>query len=74
MTTDLMLSYVAPAYGWGPVTHDGYGLPYMVHDNRLQLTVTCRTHMPGQTFLNNLEKAGDMLMEMAQSAAKQSKL
>lgn len=60
--------------GWGPVATDGYGIPYMIHEESLQFTVTCADHMPGAKFIANLEKAADLLMDMMVSAESESKL
>ncbi|KAI5474216.1 acyltransferase ChoActase/COT/CPT, partial [Pseudohyphozyma bogoriensis] len=73
MSTSQIYIASAPSYGWGPVVSDGYGLPYMIHEDNLQFTVTCHQSMPGEQFLRNLEKAGDMIMEM-EGAASRSEL
>jgi len=69
MSTSQVYIRHAPSYGWGPVTLEGFGLPYMIHDDHLQLTVTCHESMPGAEFLANLIKAGEMLMTTMKSAA-----
>ncbi|KAI5474812.1 carnitine O-acetyltransferase [Pseudohyphozyma bogoriensis] len=74
MSTSQIYIASAPSYGWGPVVSDGYGLPYMIHEDNLQFTVTCHQSMPGEQFLRNLEKAGDMIMEMMEGAASRSEL
>ncbi|KAH8927422.1 acyltransferase ChoActase/COT/CPT, partial [Atractiella rhizophila] len=42
LSTSQVYSPVFPAYGWGPVTQDGYGIPYMIHSESLQWTVTSK--------------------------------
>ncbi|GAA5866276.1 hypothetical protein JCM8547_007226 [Rhodosporidiobolus lusitaniae] len=59
------------SYGWGPVVGDGLGLPYMIHPESLQLTVTCHHSVPGAAFLRNFEKAADALMDLHEQAAKE---
>ncbi|GAA5958399.1 hypothetical protein JCM21900_002182 [Sporobolomyces salmonicolor] len=64
MSTSQIYIRHSPSYGWGPVQPDGYGLPYMIHPESLQLTVTCRRSMKGQELIDNFGKAADMLMEL----------
>lgn len=59
--------------GWGPVVNDGYGVPYMIHPECLQFTVTSRKEMPTATYLKNLTKAADMLMDVMERC-KETKL
>ncbi|ORY45846.1 acyltransferase ChoActase/COT/CPT [Leucosporidium creatinivorum] len=69
MSTSQIFIENSPAYGWGPVVGDGYGLPYMIHTEHLQFTVTCHERMPGQKFTDNLGKAADLIMDMMEGAA-----
>ncbi|GAA6060182.1 hypothetical protein JCM10212_005183 [Sporobolomyces blumeae] len=64
MSTSQIYIRNAPSYGWGPVVEGGYGLPYMIHPESLQLTVTCLKTAPGQAYLANFKKACDMLMDL----------
>ncbi|GAA5900930.1 choline/carnitine O-acyltransferase [Sporobolomyces salmoneus] len=64
MSTSQIYIRNSPSYGWGPVVTKGYGLPYMIHPESLQLTVTCEKTAPGQAYIENFEKACDMLMKM----------
>lgn len=43
-------------------------VPYMIHTNHLQFTVTCHERMPGGEFIANLGKAADMIMDMMEAA------
>ncbi|GAA5837957.1 hypothetical protein JCM11251_006810 [Rhodosporidiobolus azoricus] len=70
MSTSQIYIRRAPSYGWGPVVGDGLGLPYMIHPESLQLTVTCREAMPGATFIRNFERAADLLMDLHEEGAK----
>ncbi|GAA5942886.1 choline/carnitine O-acyltransferase [Sporobolomyces koalae] len=69
MSTSQIYIRHAPSYGWGPVIAGGYGLPYMIHPESLQLTVTCDNSAPGQTYIENFKKACDMLMDLHVEAA-----
>lgn len=40
----------------------------------LQFTVTCAAGTPGKLFIENMEKASDMLMDVMVAAEKESKL
>lgn len=60
----------------GPTTSDRvslisirYTVPYMIHTDHLQFTVTSHEQMPRQEFADNLGKAADMIMDMMESAA-----
>ncbi|BGP50969.1 hypothetical protein JCM10450v2_006895 [Rhodotorula kratochvilovae] len=64
----------APVYGWGPVVEGGLGLPYMIHPDELQLSVTCQKDVPGAAFIENFRRAADMLMDLHEAAVKQEKL
>ncbi|KAK4047181.1 hypothetical protein OIO90_006290 [Microbotryomycetes sp. JL221] len=65
MSTSQIFIENSPAYGWGPVVYpDGLGIPYMIHTNHLQFTVTSHESVPGQQFIDNLGKAADMIMDM----------
>ena len=64
---------LVPLAGWGPVVADGYGQPYMIHPDCLQFVVTSRKEMPSATYLRNLEKAADLLMDVMMRA-KETKL
>ncbi|KAM0753016.1 acyltransferase ChoActase/COT/CPT [Meredithblackwellia eburnea MCA 4105] len=70
MSTSQIYIRNSPSYGWGPVVQEGYGIPYMVHPESLQFTITCRKSMPGRTFLDNLTQAGDDLMNMMERLKK----
>ncbi|KAL8279314.1 hypothetical protein RQP46_008351 [Phenoliferia psychrophenolica] len=63
----------APAYGWGPVVEDGYGVPYMIHPECLQFVTSSRKEMPTATYLKNIEKAADLLMDVMERC-KEAKL
>ncbi|BGP19341.1 hypothetical protein JCM10213v2_007430 [Rhodosporidiobolus nylandii] len=69
MSTSQIYIRHSPSYGWGPVVVDGFGLPYMIHPESLQLTVTCRKELPGAEFLKNWEQAADLVMELHEEAA-----
>ncbi|KAK4706156.1 hypothetical protein P7C70_g58, partial [Phenoliferia sp. Uapishka_3] len=64
MSTSQIYIREAPSYGWGPVVEDGYGLPYMIHPECLQFTVTSKKAMPSAKFLKNLEWAADEVWEL----------
>lgn len=74
MSTSQIYIRHSPAYGWGPVAAKGYGIPYMIHPECLQFTVTCGDDVPGQEFINNIEKAADMLMDVMVAAESEAKL
>ncbi|GAA6021226.1 hypothetical protein JCM10207_002580 [Rhodosporidiobolus poonsookiae] len=74
MSTSQIYIRNAPAYGWGPVVADGLGLPYMIHPESLQLTVTCHRSVPGAAYLANFEKAAGMLMDLHEEAKREEKL
>jgi len=71
LSTSQIYSRNFPAYGWGPVVDDGFGVPYMIHPESLQFTVTSKTHMPSQKLIENLAKAADMMMDMMEEAKKE---
>ena len=52
------------------VANDGYGIPYMIHPESLQFTVTCRNEMPGAEFAANLELSGNLLMDLMMTESK----
>ncbi|KAM0786990.1 hypothetical protein ACM66B_002408 [Microbotryomycetes sp. NB124-2] len=65
MSTSQIFIENSPAYGWGPVVYpDGLGLPYMIHPDHLQFSVTSHESVPGQKYTDNLAKAADMVMDM----------
>ncbi|GAA6058396.1 hypothetical protein JCM3770_002472 [Rhodotorula araucariae] len=68
MSTSQIYIRHAPAYGWGPVVEGGLGLPYMIHPDELQLTVTCQKGVPGAEFIENFRRAADMLMDLHEAA------
>ncbi|GAA5917870.1 hypothetical protein JCM6882_003748 [Rhodosporidiobolus microsporus] len=71
MSTSQIYIRHSPAYGWGPVVGDGLGIPYMIHPESLQLTVTCHNSVPGAAFVKNFERAADLLMDLHEKAAKE---
>ncbi|SGY41705.1 BQ5605_C003g02542 [Microbotryum silenes-dioicae] len=73
MSTSQIFIEHSPAYGWGRVDPDGYGIPYMVHKEHLQFSVTCERHMKGREFIANLGKAADMIMDMMEASAADAK-
>ncbi|GAA6019658.1 hypothetical protein JCM11491_004869 [Sporobolomyces phaffii] len=68
MSTSQIYIRNSPSYGWGPVVAGGFGLPYMIHPESLQLTVTCEKSAPGQAYIENFKKACDMLMDLHRGA------
>ncbi|GAA6044049.1 hypothetical protein JCM8097_001392 [Rhodosporidiobolus ruineniae] len=74
MSTSQIYIRHSPAYGWGPVVADGFGLPYMIHPESLQLTVTCHRSTPGAAFLANWEKAADLLMDLHEAEQRAGRL
>ncbi|GAA5976300.1 hypothetical protein JCM5350_001411 [Sporobolomyces pararoseus] len=68
MSTSQIYIRNSPSYGWGPVVAEGFGLPYMIHPESLQLTVTCENAAPGQAYIDNFKKACDMLMDLHKEA------
>ncbi|SCV66893.1 BQ2448_5539 [Microbotryum intermedium] len=73
MSTSQIYIEHSPAYGWGRVDPNGYGIPYMIHKDYLQFTVTCERHMKGKEFIANLGKAADMIMDMMETSAVEAK-
>ncbi|GAA5879903.1 hypothetical protein JCM16303_004391 [Sporobolomyces ruberrimus] len=69
MSTSQIYIRNSPSYGWGPVVAGGFGLPYMIHPESLQLTVTCDKTAPGRAYIDNFKKACDMLMDLHQEAS-----
>ncbi|GAA5900440.1 hypothetical protein JCM8208_005362 [Rhodotorula glutinis] len=74
MSTSQIYIRHAPSYGWGPVVEGGLGIPYMIHPDELQLSVTCTDDVPGAQYVDNFRKAADMLMDLHEAAARESKL
>ncbi|KPV72701.1 uncharacterized protein RHOBADRAFT_39308 [Rhodotorula graminis WP1] len=74
MSTSQIYIRHAPSYGWGPVVEGGLGIPYMIHSDELQLSVTCTDDVPGARYMQNFRKAADMLMDLHEAAARESKL
>lgn len=48
-------------------------VPYMIHNDHLQFTITCHERTPGKEFIANLGKAADAIMDMMEGAG-ESKL
>ncbi|KAJ7066391.1 acyltransferase ChoActase/COT/CPT [Mycena amicta] len=62
LSTSAVFSSHFPVYGWGEVVPDGFGVAYMTGFNdRLQYTITSRTEMPNQQFVNEIARAADDL-------------
>ncbi|BGP27022.1 hypothetical protein JCM10295v2_005984 [Rhodotorula toruloides] len=68
MSTSQIYIRHSPAYGWGPVVGGGLGLPYMIHPESLQLTVSCQKTVPGDVYIRNFAKAADLLMDLFEQA------
>lgn len=67
MSTSQIYIRHSPTYGWGPVVDGGYGLPYMIHPESLQLSVTTQKDVDGQALVDNFCKACDMILELMDS-------
>ncbi|OJA09549.1 hypothetical protein AZE42_01146 [Rhizopogon vesiculosus] len=58
LSTSAVFSDHFPAYGWGEVVPEGFGVAYMTgYDDRLQYTITSRKDVPNQEFVDEIARA-----------------
>ncbi|KIJ55759.1 hypothetical protein M422DRAFT_240375 [Sphaerobolus stellatus SS14] len=75
LSTSAIWSKHFPAYGWGEVVADGFGVAYMTgHNDRLQFTVTSRTEMPNAKFVEEIARAAEDLRELFEGEVGKSRL
>ncbi|KAG0709305.1 acyltransferase ChoActase/COT/CPT [Suillus ampliporus] len=65
LSTSAIFSDHFPAYGWGEVVPEGFGVAYMTGFNdRLQYTITSRKEMPNQEFKEEIARAAVDLYDL----------
>ncbi|KAF8745453.1 hypothetical protein AX14_008885 [Amanita brunnescens Koide BX004] len=65
LSTSAVFSKHFPAYGWGEVVPDGFGVAYMTgYDDRLQYTITSRKEMPNAEFTKEIASAAEDLYRL----------
>ncbi|CAE6403608.1 unnamed protein product [Rhizoctonia solani] len=75
LSTSAIFSKHFPAYGWGEVVPDGFGVAYMTgYNDRMQFTITCRKEMPSSKFREEIKNAGEELYALfSRAQERQSK-
>lgn len=65
MSTSQVYGRYFPAYGWGAVVPDGYGIPYMIQANSLLFTITAITpEVQCKELADNIKIAADTLLDL----------
>lgn len=71
LSTSAVFSKYFPAYGWGEVVPDGFGVAYMTgYDDRLQYTITSKKNMPNARFCQEISRAAIELYELCAGSNK----
>ncbi|CAE6454747.1 unnamed protein product [Rhizoctonia solani] len=69
LSTSAIFSKHFPAYGWGEVVPDGFGVAYMTgYNDRMQFTITSRKEMPSSKFREEIKNAGEELYALFSQA------
>ncbi|KAH6916065.1 carnitine acetyl transferase [Coprinopsis sp. MPI-PUGE-AT-0042] len=74
LSTSAIFSKHFPAYGWGEVVPEGFGVAYMTgYNDRLQYTITSRKEMPNAKFVEEIAKASDDIYNLHKETAQVQK-
>jgi len=64
LSTSQVYGRYFPSYGWGCVTEDGFGIPYMIQPESLLFTLTNRVGSRSKEMIASIKQAADLLMAL----------